>query len=100
MLAAMGTNGTLFGWAFGDRQLAGDTGYLEELQRKALDNAAQEAAAKGVQPVPGSEVFTVLGEGEGLASVGSPQGSLVVRCTIHVSGAGAGGLRAEGPING
>ena len=96
----MGVNGTLFGWAFGDRQWAGDSDYLDALKRKALDNARQEAAAKEVQPVTGSEVFTILEEGETLASVESPQGDLVVRCTIHVSGPGAGELRAEGPING
>ena len=96
----MGENGTLFGWAFGDSLREGDADYLDGLKRDALRNAAQDAAGRGVEVVPGSEVFTVLGEGEVLAAIESPQGSLVVRCTVHVSGPGAGRLRAEGPING
>ena len=96
----MGENGTLFGWSFGDRERERDEDYLGSLKRDALKNALQDAAARDVEVVPGSEVFTILGEGEALASVESPQGSLVVRCTIHVTGPGAAELRAEGPING
>jgi hypothetical protein len=96
----MSGNGTLFGWAFGDHGRAGEPGYLEGLHEAALANAIGDAAAKGVRMVPGSEAFTVLSEGETLAGVGSPQGSMVVRCTIHVAGPGADLLHAEGPING
>ena len=96
----MGENGTLFGWSFGDRERERDEDYLGSLKRDALKNALQDAAARDVEVVSGSEVFTILGEGEALASVESPQGSLVVRCTIHVTGPGAAELRAEGPING
>lgn len=96
----MSLHGTVFGWAFGDSTRSGEAGYLDELKKSALVNAAHDAAGKGVAVVPDSETFTVVGEGGTLMSVSSPQGSLVVRCTVHVVGPGAEELRGEGPING
>ncbi|MCZ2401627.1 hypothetical protein IV498_00115 [Paenarthrobacter sp. Z7-10] len=96
----MSGTGSLFGWAFGDRNRRGQPGYLDGLKQAALANAAEQAAGKGLQTVAGSQDYTVLSEGEALAAIESPQGSLVVRCTIEVTGPRASRLRAEGPMNG
>jgi len=96
----METTGTLFGWAFGDSAREGDDKYLEELQREALDNARQTAEAKGLAVEAGSEVFTVLSANHTLVELDTAPDTLVVRCTVHVVGPGAGKLHAEGPMNG
>lgn len=96
----METTGTLFGWAFGDSAREGDGKYVEELQRKALDNARQTAEAKGLAVEAGSEVFTVLSAHDTLVELDTAPDTLVVRCTVHVEGPGAGKLHAEGPMNG
>lgn len=96
----MGMTGTLFGWAFGDPARESDNAYVDGLQREALENAQETAVAKGVDTVPGSEVFTVLSGDDSLVELENAPGRLVVRCTIHVAGPGAEKLRAEGPMNG
>lgn len=96
----MGMTGTLFGWAFGDPARESDTAYVDGLEREALKNARETASAKGVNAVPGSEVFTVLSGDDSLVELENAPGRLVVRCTIHVDGPGAEKLRAEGPMNG
>lgn len=96
----MGMTGTLFGWAFGDPARESDTTYVDGLRREALANAHDTAAAKGVDAVAGSEVFTVLSGDDSLVELENAPGRLVVRCTIHVEGPGAEKLRAEGPMNG
>jgi hypothetical protein len=97
---AMEATGTLFGWAFGDAGREDDQSYLDELRHEALENARQDAASKGVEVEPGSEVFTVLGAGETLVDLDMAPDSLVVRCTVKLTGTGAGKLHAEGPMNG
>ena len=96
----MEATGTLFGWAFGDSSRKGDTKYVQELQRAALDNARQTAEAKGLKVEAGSEVFTVLSAKDSLVELDTAPDTLVVRCTVHVEGPGAGKLHAEGPMNG
>lgn len=96
----METTGTLFGWAFGDSAREGDGKYVEELQREALDNARQTAEAKGLTVESGSEIFTVLKANDTLVELDTAPDTLVVRCTVHVEGPGAGKLHAEGPMNG
>lgn len=99
-IVAMESTGTLFGWAFGDTAREGDKAYVDGLRREALDNARRTAEAKGVAVEPGSEVFTVLNGDETLVELDTAPGRLVVRCTVHVTGPGAGKLHAEGPMNG
>jgi hypothetical protein len=98
-IVAMET-GTLFGWAFGDPARENDGGYMAGLEREALDNATQTAKARGVTVVEGSEVFTSLSANDSLVELDHAPGKLVVRCTVHVEGPGAGKLHAEGPMNG
>jgi hypothetical protein len=50
--------------------------------------------------VAGSEVFTSLSANDSLVELDHAPGKLVVRCTVHVEGLGAGKLHAEGPMNG
>ncbi|MET3720958.1 MULTISPECIES: hypothetical protein [unclassified Arthrobacter] len=95
----MGT-GTLFGWAFGDPVRENDGGDLAGLEREASENARATAQAKGVAVVSGSEVLSALSADDSLAELDHAPGKLVVRCTIHVEGPGAGKLHAEGPMNG
>jgi hypothetical protein len=96
----MSSAGTLFGWAFGDVPKADEPGYLEKLHARALDNARKDAAAKGVDVEPGSEVFTVVRRGRSLIDAEMAVSGLIVRCMVHVEGAMAWRLHAEGPMNG
>jgi hypothetical protein len=96
----METTGTLFGWSFGDSARKGDNKYVQVLQREALDNARQTAEARGLKVKAGSEVFTVLSANDSLVELDTAPDTLVVRCTVHVEGPGAGKLHAEGPMNG
>lgn len=96
----MENTGTLFGWAFGDPARDDDADYMAGLEKEALENAAATAKAKGVTVVPGSEVFTALSANDSLVELDHAPGKLVVRCTVHVEGPGAGKLHAEGPMNG
>jgi hypothetical protein len=97
---AMDATGTLFGWAFGDGSREDDEGYLEGLRREALENARQAAAARGFGVEPGSEGFMVLNAGDALVEVDTAPDSLVVRCTVKLTGEGAENVHAEGPMNG
>jgi hypothetical protein len=92
--------GTLFGWAFGDPAKEHDGGYMSGLEKEALANATATANARGVRVVTGSEVFTSLSASDSLVELEHAPGKLVVRCTVHVEGPGAGKLHAEGPMNG
>jgi hypothetical protein len=96
----MGATGTLFGWAFGETERENEPGYMEGLQRDALENARQEAAARGVEVERGSEGFMVVHGEEALVQVGTAPDNLVVRCKVRVTGPGAADLNAEGPMNG
>jgi hypothetical protein len=97
----MTRNSTLFGWAFGDPGRENDAAYLGELKDAALRNAAEVAAAKGLQVLPETAVFTTVSEAETLIDGGEAgHGKLVVRCTVDVAGPGAEDVRAEGPMNG
>ena len=96
----MENTGTLFGWAFGDPARQDDESYLAGLEKEALDNATATAKAKGVTVVEGSEVFTALSAHDSLVELEHAPGKLVVRCTVHVEGPGAGKMHAEGPMNG
>jgi hypothetical protein len=97
---SMSSAGTIFGWAFGDIPRADEPGYMERLQEQALENARKDAAAKGVEVEPGSEVFTVVRRGHSLIDADMAVGGLIVRCMVHVQGAKAWKLHAEGPMNG
>lgn len=96
----MEDTGTLFGWAFGDPARQDDEPYMAALEQEALDNAADTARAKGVTVVAGSEAFTALSANDSLVELDHAPDRLVVRCTVHVEGPGAGRLHAEGPMNG
>lgn len=96
----METTGTLFGWAFGDPARENDGTYMAGLEKEALDNARATATAKGVSVVEESAVFTALSAHDSLVELDHAPGKLVVRCTVHVEGPGAGKLHAEGPMNG
>ena len=96
----MENTGTLFGWAFGDPARQDDDAYLARLEKEALENATATAKAKGVSVVAGSEVFTALSAHDSLVELDHAPGTLVVRCTVHVEGPGAGKMHAEGPMNG
>ena len=96
----MDNTGTLFGWAFGDPARQDDESYLAGLEKEALENATATAKAKGVTVVKGSEVFTALSAHDSLVELVHAPGKLVVRCTVHVEGPGAGKMHAEGPMNG
>ena len=96
----MENTGTLFGWAFGDPARQGDESYMAGLEKEAMANATATAKAKGVTVVEGSEVFTALSAHDSLVELDHAPGKLVVRCTVHVEGPGAGKLHAEGPMNG
>ncbi len=97
----MTSTNTLFGWAFGDGARAEDKDYLASLRQDALENARQEAARKGVDVVPDSADFTLVSDEGSLIDLGEAgQNRIVVRCTVDVTGPGAGQLRAEGPMNG
>ena len=96
----MENTGSLFGWSFGDPAREDEPGYLAGLEKEALQNATATAKAKGVSVVPGSEVFTALSANDSLVELDHAPGKLVVRCTVHVEGPGAGKLHAEGPMNG
>ncbi|RAX47185.1 hypothetical protein DQ354_03055 [Arthrobacter sp. AQ5-06] len=92
--------GTLFGWAFGDPAREDDDTYIAGLEKQALENARETAAAKGVAVVNGSEVVTSLSSNDRSVELDHAPGKLVVRCTVHVEGPGAEKLHAEGPLNG
>lgn len=96
----MSSAGTLFGWAFGDIPKADEPGYLAKLRQHALENAREDAAAKGVEVEPGSEHFTVIRRGKSLIDADLAVGGLIVRCEVNVTGARAWNLHAEGPMNG
>jgi hypothetical protein len=99
-IAAMENTGTLFGWAFGDAAREAESGYLEELQHEALENARRTAEARGFTVLAGSAAYTVLNARETLVEVDTAPNTLVVRCTVTVEGPGAEKLHAEGPMNG
>jgi hypothetical protein len=99
-IIAMGATGTLFGWAFGDAAREDDETYMHGLRREALENARQAAASRGFGVEPGSEHFMVLNAGDALVEVDTAPDSLVVRCTVKLTGEGAEKVHAEGPMNG
>ncbi len=90
----------MFGWAFGDLSREDELGYLQSLEEKALNNARQQAARYAVKVEPGTESFAVIRKGEMLVDLDTAPNTLVVRCTVHVEGANAWKLHAEGPMNG
>jgi len=96
----MTETGQLFGWSFGDKSRADEPGYLEVLREAALANAKQDAAARGLDVEAGAETYTMIEQGETLAEVDSAPGGLIVRCTVTVTGPGAGRIHPEGPMNG
>lgn len=96
----MTETGQLYGWAFGDKSKADVPGYLETLQDAALENAKQDAAARGFEVEAGTASYAVIEQGEALVDVDTVPGGLIVRCTVTVVGAGSGGVHAEGPMNG
>ena len=73
---------------------------MARLEKEALENATATAKAKGVTVVQGSAVFTALSAHDSLVELDHAPGKLVVRCTVHVEGPGAGKMHAEGPMNG
>jgi len=92
---------TVFGWAFGEPGRETDPAYQQDLRESALENALQEAARKGVEADAATAVYTVVDDDGSLIDHGeSGRGRMVVRCTVQVSGPGAGRLHAEGPMNG
>lgn len=97
---AMGSTGTLFGWAFGDSEREDDQAYVDGLKREALANATQTAQSKGFGVEPGSEAFTVLSAGDALVDIETAPDDLVVRCTVRLVGEGSERMHAEGPMNG
>jgi hypothetical protein len=97
---AMGSTGTLFGWAFGDSEREDDQAYVDGLKREALANATQAAKSKGFDVESASEVFTVLSAGDALVDIDTAPDDLVVRCTVKLVGEGAERIHAEGPMNG
>jgi hypothetical protein len=97
---AMGSTGTLFGWAFGDSDREDDQAYVDGLKREALANATQTAQSKGFGVEPGSEAFTVLSAGDALVDIETAPDDLVVRCTVRLVGEGSERMHAEGPMNG
>jgi hypothetical protein len=56
----MTRNSTLFGWAFGDPAREHDAAYVDRLKDAALRNAAETAAAKGLQILADTAVFAVF----------------------------------------
>lgn len=96
----MEETGKLFGWAFGDPAKADDPAYLDGLRASALDNARQDAAARGFEVQEGTDAYAVVDRREALVDVDSAPGGLIMRCTVTVAGDGAGDLSAEGPMNG
>jgi hypothetical protein len=99
-IIAMEATGTLFGWAFGDSAREDDQSYVDQLRREALENARQAAASKGFGVEPGSEGFAVLRAGDTLVELDTAPDTLVVRCTVKLTGEGAERVHAEGPMNG
>jgi hypothetical protein len=97
---AMGSTGTLFGWAFGDAEREDDQAYVDGLKREALANATQTAQSKGFGVEPGTEAFTVLSAGDALVDIETAPDDLVVRCTVRLVGEGSERMHAEGPMNG
>ncbi len=96
----MDETGKLFGWAFGDPAQANDQTYLDGLRASALENARQDAAARGFEVLSGTEVYAVVDPREALVDAGTAPGGLIMRCTVTVAGDGAGDISAEGPMNG
>lgn len=96
----MNETGQLFGWAFGDKSRADEPGYLDSLRKAALANAKQDAASRGFEVEAGTEKYAMLEQGETLVEVDSAPGGLIVRCTVTISGPGAGKIHPEGPMNG
>lgn len=92
--------GSLFGWAFGDDSRRGDTAYLRGLKERALDNAQSTAAARGLDIVSRSASYTVVRANDTLLELDNAPDSLIVRCTVNVTGPGAAQVHAEGPMNG
>jgi len=97
---AMGSTGTLFGWAFGDSERQDDQAYVDGLKREALANATQAARSKGFDVEADTEVFTVLSAGDALVDIDTAPDDLVVRCTVRLVGEGSERIHAEGPMNG
>ncbi len=96
----MEETGKLFGWAFGDPAQANDQTYLDGLRASALENARQDADARGFEVLSGTEVYAVVDPSEALVDAGTAPGGLIMRCTVTVAGDGAGNISAEGPMNG
>jgi hypothetical protein len=96
----MNETGQLFGWAFGEKSKADVPGYLKILQASALENATHAAALRGFEVETGTEKYAVVERGEALVDVENAPGGLIVRCTVTITGAGAGSIHAEGPMNG
>lgn len=92
--------GNLFGWAFGDEARRGDTVYVQGLKERALDNARNTAAARGLDVIIRSAAYTVVRANDTLLELNNAPDSLIVRCTVNVTGPGAAKLHAEGPMNG
>jgi hypothetical protein len=96
----MEETGHLFGWSFGDQSRADEPGYLDGLREAALANAKQDAGLRGLEVEAGAEKYAVIEQGETLAEVDSAPGGLIIRCTVTVTGPGAGRIHPEGPMNG
>jgi hypothetical protein len=77
-----------------------EPGYLDSLRESALENARQDAASRGFEVEAGTETYSVIEQGGTLIDVDTAPGGLIVRCTVTVTGVGAGALHAEGPMNG
>jgi hypothetical protein len=99
-ISNMNGSGTLFGWAFGDADRAGDESYIDQLRRDALANAAQDAASRGFDVEVGTESYTVIKPGDALTDDDTIPDQVIVRCTVKITGPGADKVHAEGPMNG
>jgi hypothetical protein len=96
----MNDTGQLFGWAFGDTSKVHEPGYLDAIRGSALANAKQDAASRGFDVEEGTESYSVIEQGGSLVDAQAAPGGLIVRCTVTLAGAGAAGIRPEGPMNG
>lgn len=92
--------GTLFGWAFGDEERQEDTVYVQELKDQALENARSVAASRGLEVLERSAAYTVVSAHDTVLELDNAPDGLIVRCTVKVTGPGAGKQHAEGPMNG
>lgn len=92
--------GSLFGWAFGDEARRDDAAYVRGLKEQALDNARGVASSRGLDVLERSAAYTVVSAHDTVLELDNAPDSLIVRCTVKVTGPGAEKLHAEGPMNG